>query len=72
MGHDNLAHYLQSNFSLFHHHKWQLRDVENMLPWERHINIEILNQTIKMQEQENQQISYEEKNILEQLKRRRR
>ena len=37
MCHDNLQAFIASNMSLMIHHKIALTEIENMLPWERHI-----------------------------------
>jgi hypothetical protein len=39
------------NFSLVQHHKWSLAEIENLLPWERDIYIELLIQHIKEEEE---------------------
>ena len=40
--HDTLANWFESNFAMMHHHKYSLCDLENMLPWERRIYIDML------------------------------
>lgn len=47
MMHDNLANLLESNFAMMQHHKYSLWDIENMLPWERRIYIEMLVNHVK-------------------------
>lgn len=47
MMHDNLANMLESNFAMMQHHKYSLWDIENMLPWERRIYIEMLVNHVK-------------------------
>jgi len=53
MGHDSLVNYYKTNFSLMHHHKYSLAELEEMIPFERDIYIMLLTQHI---EQENQRI----------------
>jgi hypothetical protein len=43
----SLANYYKLNFSLFQFHKWSLSEVENMLPWERDIYVEMLKQHLE-------------------------
>jgi 3-methyladenine DNA glycosylase AlkD len=50
MGYDNLSNYFKTNFALMQHHKYSLSDLENMLPWERFIYIDLLKQYIKQEE----------------------
>ena len=42
------------NFSLFQHHNWSLSDLEGMLPWERYIYIDMLQQYLDEKEKERQ------------------
>jgi hypothetical protein len=51
LGHDNLMNYYKTNFALMQHHKYSLSDVENMMPWERYIYIDLLKQHIKETEE---------------------
>ena len=39
---DTLGNYYQTNFSLMQHHKYSLTELDNMLPWERQIYIDML------------------------------
>jgi len=41
-GHDNLGNYYQTNFALMQHHKYSLTELDNMLPWERDIYVNML------------------------------
>ena len=61
MGHDRLANHYQTNFALMQHHKWSLSDMESMIPWERYIYIEILQNFLKQQEIEMKQRELEAK-----------
>lgn len=49
--HDNLGNYYKTNFAMVQFHKYSLNEIEGMIPWERAIYIDFLNQHI---EQENQ------------------
>ena len=50
LGYDNLMNYYKTNFSLMQHHKYSLSDIENMMPWEKFIYVDMLKQYIKHQE----------------------
>jgi hypothetical protein len=50
LGYDNLMNYFKTNFSLIQHHKYSLSDIENMMPWEKFIYVDMLKQYIKHQE----------------------
>ncbi len=50
---DSLVNYFQLNFSLMHHHKYSLTEIENMMPWEREIYVSLLIDYIK---QENEKL----------------
>ena len=52
MGYKNLALYFTTNFSLMNHHKWSIAEVEDMMPWERQVYIDLLQDWIKQKEQE--------------------
>ena len=71
MGHDSLANVLKSNFNLIHHHKWNLNEVEQLMPWEKHIYVDMLNAWVKEQEDLAKQQENEHKNMLSKLNRRR-
>lgn len=51
LGHDNLQNYYKTNFSLMQHHKYSLTEIENMMPWERFIYINLLQTYLKQEEQ---------------------
>jgi hypothetical protein len=42
--------FFKTNFSLMQYHKYNLSDIENMMPWEKFIYVDMLNQYIKHQE----------------------
>jgi 3-methyladenine DNA glycosylase AlkD len=50
LGYDSLMNYFKTNFSLMQHHKYSLSDIENMIPWEKFIYVDMLKQYIKQQE----------------------
>jgi len=50
LGYDNLMNHYRTNFSLMQHHKYNLNDIEGMMPWEKFIYVDMLKQHIKNQE----------------------
>lgn len=55
LGHDKLMNHFKTNFSLMQHHKYSLAELENMMPWERIVYIELLAQYIKEKETQNRE-----------------
>lgn len=51
MGHDRLENHFKTNFGLVQHHKWNLGELESMMPWERYIYVDLLQNFIKEEEQ---------------------
>jgi 3-methyladenine DNA glycosylase AlkD len=51
LGHDTLMNYFKTNFALMQHHKYSLTELENMIPWERFIYVDLLKEYIKEQDQ---------------------
>jgi len=58
LSHDSLGNYYQTNFAMMQHHKYSLRDLENMIPFERSFYVTMLidyiekeNERIKQQQQ---------------------
>lgn len=47
LGYDSLMNFFKTNFSLMQHHKYSLSDIENMMPWEKFIYVDMLKQYIK-------------------------
>ena len=43
------------NFSLMQHHKYSLTELENMMPWEREVYVEMLVQYIKEENEKQKQ-----------------
>ena len=39
-------------FSLMNHHKWNLSEVEDLIPWEKQVYVDLLEDWIKQKEQE--------------------
>lgn len=51
----NLEGYFRLNFSLMQYHKYSLTEIENMIPWERDVYVELLKQHIEEEESKQQQ-----------------
>lgn len=51
LGHDKLMNFYKTNFALVQHHKYSLADLENMIPWERYLYVDLLKAHIKEQEE---------------------
>jgi len=50
---DNLSNHYQTNFALMQHHKYSLKDLNEMMPWERNVYVTMLLRHI---EEENEKI----------------
>ena len=42
LNHNSLQNYYATNFSLIQHHKYSISDIENLIPFERDIYVEML------------------------------
>ena len=40
--HESVEGYYRTNFSLMQHHKYSLEELENMIPWEREVYVQLL------------------------------
>jgi 3-methyladenine DNA glycosylase AlkD len=50
LGYDTLMNHFKTKFSLMQHHKYNLSDIENMMPWEKFVYVDMLKQHIQHQE----------------------
>jgi len=57
--HDSLENYYKTNFALMQHHKYSLTELEDMMPWERDVYVNLL--IAHIQEEERRQKSEEQK-----------
>jgi hypothetical protein len=57
--HENLGNYYKTNFALIQHHKYSLTELENMLPWERDVYVNMLIQHL---EEENEKLKQMQRN----------
>jgi len=55
MIHMDLESYFRLNFSLMQYHKWSLTEIENLLPWERDVYVELLRQHLEEEESKQKQ-----------------
>ena len=53
--HDSLENYYKTNFALMQHHKFSLTDLENMIPWERDVYVNLLIAHIQEEERRQKQ-----------------
>jgi hypothetical protein len=47
MSHLDLENYFRLNFALLQYHKWSLTEIQDMIPWERDIYVELLKQHLE-------------------------
>jgi hypothetical protein len=53
----DLENYFKLNFSLMQYHKYSLTEIENLIPWERDVYVELLKQHIQEEESKQKQQS---------------
>lgn len=51
-GYETLKNYFETNFTLMHHHKYSLTELDNMIPWEKKIYVSMLVQLIQEQNEQ--------------------
>jgi hypothetical protein len=51
----DLENYFRLNFALMQYHKYSLTEIENMIPWERDIYVELLKQHLEEEKLRQQQ-----------------
>ena len=47
MSHIDLGTYFKVNFALMQYHKYSLTEIENMMPWEREVYVNMLAQHLQ-------------------------
>lgn len=47
LGHDSLSNFYKTNFNLMQFHKYSLTELEQMIPWERSLYIDLLKEHIR-------------------------
>jgi len=55
MSHDNLQAFIASNMNVMIHHKISISEIENMLPWERHILLGMIKDVVEKATQRKKQ-----------------
>ena len=55
--HNNLSNYYQLTFQLMQHHKYNLTEIENLIPFERDIYVEMLINHIEEENRKNEEQS---------------
>jgi hypothetical protein len=50
--HDSLMNLYKTNFALMQHHKYSLTELENMIPWERDVYVNLLLAYLQEEERE--------------------
>jgi len=55
MAHISAESYYELNFSLMQYHKYSLTEIENMIPWEREIYVNLLRNYLETEKLKNQQ-----------------
>lgn len=53
MSHTNLEEYYTVMFNMSQHHKWSLTELENLIPYERDLYVDLLMQHIKKENEKN-------------------
>jgi hypothetical protein len=51
----SLEAYFRINFALMQYHKYSLTEIENMIPWERDIYVELLKQHLEEEREKQKQ-----------------
>ena len=55
--HDSLGNLYNTNFALMQHHKYSLTELENMIPWEREVYV---NMVVKFIKDENERLKQQQ------------
>ena len=55
MAHEDLESYYKTNFALMQHHKYSLTELENMMPWERDVYVNLLRNYLEAEKMKQQQ-----------------
>lgn len=51
-GYDDITNYYKTMFSMMQFHKYSLTELENMMPWEKFVYIDLLSDYLKRKEEE--------------------
>ena len=58
MYHVSIDSMMETNFALIQYHKWNLGDIENLIPWEKEIYVNYLVKYLEKQKLEAQQAEH--------------
>ena len=53
LSHNNLAKYYQNTFALAQHYKYQISEIENLIPYERDLYLDMVIDHIETMKQQN-------------------
>jgi hypothetical protein len=56
LSHNNLENYYKTTFSMAQHHKYSISEIENLIPFERDLYVDMLLDYLKKLEEEKQKI----------------
>jgi len=42
LSHETLGNYFQTNFAMMQHHKYSLTELDNLIPWEKQVYVDLL------------------------------
>ena len=71
MGHQPLVTYFKTNFALMQHHKWSLSDMDEMMPWEKQVYVDLLQDFLKQEEERLKDLEIQRKSQMQTANRRR-
>lgn len=71
MGHQPLATYFKTNFALMQHHKWSLSDMDELMPWEKQVYVDLLQDYLKQEEERLKDLENQRKAQMQTANRRR-
>ena len=54
LSHNNLLSYYEANFHMMQHHKYSLSEIDNLIPWEKEVYMDMLIEHLK-EEKERQE-----------------
>jgi len=54
LSHNTLKNYYETNFALMQYHKYSLAEIENLMPWEREIYVNMLLNYLEKKKEEAQ------------------
>ena len=57
MAHNNLSNYYRVIFALTQHHKWSITEIENLIPFERDLYVDMLLEYLKEEKERQEQQS---------------